>query len=153
MADDFRTKSLEVLAAAHQVSRERVSAGKSSWAYQLDIGQFLSRDRGNVTAEYLCPLAGEIGAYLKRKLPARLLDCGHDDFDSDLFDIVDHLDMTALYYAETPLAVPADDFNYVLRDLYDWADINRVWLTRDAHASASPEPVAEDRQVVPGPGR
>lgn len=108
--------------AVHRIANQRRAAGKPSWAHKIDIKHVLHRDQSNTSPEYVTAVAREIGGILQKGL-SDLLDDSTDRYDGSLDDMV-----TALTSFEEEDDEALDQFNYILSDLYDWADINRVWL-------------------------
>lgn len=94
---------------------------RRSWAYSLDIKQFLSDDTSDRNA---AEVANKIAAELRAKLPESVI-----DDDMDLADILDELDsFVPANCGDGDSENLCGDLNRVLEDLYDWADRERVWL-------------------------
>lgn len=92
-----------------------------NWKHLVNIKQFLHNFDANT--DRVCDLALEVRKELLAKLPAEWL-----SYDSDMCDHTFMEIMETLEDMSTDQDVEADDFDYVLNDLYDWADYNRVWL-------------------------
>lgn len=74
-------------------------------------------------------MGNELAARLTRALPAAWLDEAHADFDEQAWEVVDTFkSMRADDFCDDPSYSTAEHFDDVLQQLYDWADIKRVWI-------------------------
>lgn len=117
-------QTIENLLNCHQIAQERRDAGRPIWDYQLDIQSVLRRDPENDEPEYVISVACEIAKRLKRGLPSAWFDPGSFDYSDTLSDIVQEL--SEFRTRETHDLT--EDLNYILDELYDWADAKRVSL-------------------------
>ena len=83
------------------------------WRKTIEIKQFLSDDDSPENAR---TVAGQIAAVLKRQAEYREEDWDFCMIAEDLADMATSDDATCA------------DLNLTLDDLYDWADVNRVWI-------------------------
>lgn len=122
-------RDVDLLVETHKLARDRVKAGKPSWDRKIDIGSILARDAENDSDEHAAAVANEIAKVLREQLPKDMLDAASENFDEDLHEIVDYLeDLTPDTFAHSSDYTVCDALNSRLGELYDWADINRVWL-------------------------
>jgi hypothetical protein len=117
-------KDLDVLMAAHRIARDRRAAGLPVWAHRADIRQFL--DSEDESDENAIKVGKSIATELRSRLPAAWFDAKLDDFKDELDDIVWRFENDIKRDDEHSACTI---LNWVLRDLYDWADLEgRVWL-------------------------
>ncbi len=132
---DYMDKNLEVLVAAHQIARDRARAGKPSWDRHIDIESILTRDGGNVSVEHCVTVGTEIAALLRQKLPPAFFDMTSKEYDRDINELVLRLDGVSVADYDGGHDNPADDLNNRISELYDWADIHRVWLSSSGRST------------------
>lgn len=116
-------RTIEHIVAIHELARERSNAGKPIWDQRIDIKAILFRDKNTTSPAHAAAVAAEIAALIRVSVPKPWLDITSDGFDRTLDDIVEGLEFVG----------PEDDdalecLNGWLGDLYDWADLKRVWL-------------------------
>ena len=70
------------------------------------------------TPKHISEISAKFAAEIRKVLGAEI------DDDIELFDIVEAFEDLAKDAGDDP----EDDFNGILRDLYDWADQARVWV-------------------------
>lgn len=122
-------RSIENIVAAQRIARERIAAGKPSWAMTIDIKPILQRDPGNTTEEHAAETANKIAEILRERLPPGMLDITSDAYDRTIDEIVEGLEaMGPNDYDDDPSYTVLEDLNGRLEELYDWANIERVWL-------------------------
>lgn len=122
-------RDIEHLVETHRLAAERRRNGLPMWDRTINIKDIIHRDRDNETPEHAAAVANEIAALIRSKIPAAWLDDRSDDFDEELFEIVDGMEaLTPNSYADDPSYSVLEDLNNMLSGLYDWADIKRVWL-------------------------
>jgi hypothetical protein len=115
---------MDHMLATYRLAQERRAAGRPVWDRTVNIKRFINTDPDNISDEHCVKVANEIAAELRAKLPAKLI---ADDFE--LEDIVETLEqLRPDSYADDPSFSAVQDLNNTLELLYDWADLNRVWL-------------------------
>lgn len=117
-------RNLDGRVAAHQIGRARRARGLSRWERRIDIKRFITGEASNEAATRI---GKEIAAALRSGLRAGMLDHMHADYDGEIDEIVEHLEHDIHGEAGRGLA-GVDALNDILSDLYDWADLNSVWL-------------------------
>lgn len=86
------------------------------WHKTIDIKQFIHRDQTNTDPVYVAALGKEIAEFIRK----------HTTEDEKTFDLLDAVDWLETIDPEADDAIV--DFNHALREIYDWADHERVWL-------------------------
>lgn len=109
-----RPRDLNHLVEAHRIAMERRAARLPMWRWGVRIKHLLSGGDSDEIAQNIAP---KIAARLRRALPG-LVDVESEEFDDDLDSICYDLDDVKT----------VNDLNDALERLYDWADINRLWL-------------------------
>lgn len=123
------SKNLDVLVAAHRIAAERRGAGKPVWERRINVRAILSADPDNESKEHAANVANQIGKLLRGSLPKSWLDITHADYDREIDDIIEQLeDLRPSDYDGDPDYSVLRCLNDALDELYDWADIARVWL-------------------------
>lgn len=122
-------RNLDILVESHRLAAERRKAGKPVWDRTVDVRSILKRDQENDSDAHVAKTAHEIAVLLRAKLPAGLLDITHADYDQRIDEVVEALEaMSEDDYADDPSYRLVDEFNGRMSELYDWADLNRVWM-------------------------
>lgn len=122
-------RSIETIMASHREANDRRAKGQPIWDRKIAIKHILARDKDNTSNEYVALVANEIGAVLRKKVPARFLDTSVDDYDDRIREVIEGMeDLRAESYKNDPSFSPLQDLNNMLDDLYDWADKHRVWI-------------------------
>ncbi len=119
-------RSIEHLVATHEIAQQRRRAGEPAWDRRINIKQILQEEPDNHTNARIAGVAVRVGKLLRKSAPADWLDCTKDDWDSEFEEIVETLEQTS--EKELPEGELADWLDDWLEQLYDWADIQRVWL-------------------------
>lgn len=114
-------RSLSLKQEAAQIALSRRSVGKPSWETQVQIKDLLKDLEGD---ENIIAAAHAVAKRLRNAMPEELLDTDSNDYDDELVDIIDDLET----YAPAMCSDFSGTFNETLDALYDWADINRVWI-------------------------
>jgi hypothetical protein len=114
-------KNLDVIMAAHDTATERRKQGKPSWAAEIKIKHLLSETSDDTIA---AATGRNIAAALRDGLPAGDLDIDSPEYDNEIDYIIDDLEDVRPYEDMDGTAT----LNAILDELYDWADIKRVWL-------------------------
>lgn len=123
------SRDIEHLVETHRLAFERRRQGLPIWDRTINIKDIIHRDKTNETPEHAAAVANEIAALIRAHVPPTWLDDRSDDFDEELFEIVDGMEtLTPNSYADDPSYSVLEDLNNMLTGLYDWADIKRVWL-------------------------
>ena len=118
------TRDIEHIVTCHNIARARQKAGKPIWDRRIDIKRILNIDRDNTSNEHAANVANQIGALLRSRLPQHVL-----YGDITILEIVEGLEqLRAGSYDGEPSITPLSDLNEMLSHLYDWSDIERVWL-------------------------
>jgi hypothetical protein len=118
-------RTLEGLVECHRVADVRRRAGKPVWDRKIDIKEVLYRDQSNESDEHARAVGQEIAALLRASVPTAWLVGADDEFDWTLDEILDCLENVSSGGEDDPAV---DALNSYLDDLYDWADVRRVWL-------------------------
>lgn len=110
------------LASRGIVSRKSQSSsrGINPWKYTIDIKKHLDDyEDDDSVIEISKVIANELRAGMsvlnKRKLVS----------EDELYDLEENI-IESFEYIDEESTV--EDFDYILNDLYDWSDVNRVWL-------------------------
>jgi hypothetical protein len=128
---DFSAKNLDVLVESHRIYNSRRRAGKPVWDRTIDVHSILARDIDNTDTGHCVAVGIEIGALLRSRLAPSMLDITHADYDREIDEIVECLEGMSVQDYEGPDNASfsaVNDLNSALSGLYDWADLNRVWL-------------------------
>lgn len=120
------TRTIGHIVATHQIAQQRRDARKPIWDRAIDIKSIIHEDQENETNAHVASVAQRIGALIRAKVPRAWLDCTQEDWDSELDDIVEWLEATTA--DDEPEGKLRAEFNGWLGQLYNWADIKRVWL-------------------------
>ena len=92
----------------------------TQWVCKVDIKQYLGTETSN---EAVRNASRKILEELKSKLPEKWWSLSSDDADGYLQDLLDDLE-----FAQDDEEITCEAFNYILSELYDWADSRQVWL-------------------------
>jgi hypothetical protein len=115
-------RTVESIVANHQHASELRRAGKPIWSHDVPIKTLMKQHK----AEGAPAIAKLMASQLRLSFRKRV-DVNYEEFDSELNGIVHRFDDIATCPDATEDAVA--EFDYVIDDLYDWADANRVWLS------------------------
>lgn len=122
------TRTIEHIVEVYWLAMQRRVAGQPIWAHRINIREILHRDPDNESPEHAAAVGNEIAALLRAKLPASMFDVTSNDYDRDIDEIVEVLkDLNVEEALDGPDSV-FEELNGRLEELYDWADIQRVWL-------------------------
>jgi hypothetical protein len=119
--------TLENRMECHRIAHARQVACKPIWDRKIDIKGILREDQKNKTDAHASSVAKQIAALLRTKLPKDMLDVTKTDGDWELSEIVEYLETLEPEDGIDGCSV-LDCLNDQLAQLYDWADVNRVWL-------------------------
>ena len=124
-------RTIEHLVETHRRANALRNAGKPIWDKNIPIGSIL-RERDEKTPELLVDVATRIAATLRGRLPASYFDITHEDYDMDIDEVVEDFESYSLDGLRD-LDNEGEDvfemFDGRLEELYDWADMNRVWIS------------------------
>lgn len=124
-------RTVEHIVACHQVASARRSAGRPVWGVRIDVKAIIHEDQSNVTPEHISSICQRIAALIRRKAPKTYFDIGHEDFDFDFVDAIEAMEQCSVeaLAQDRSNGVDADQmFNDWMEVIYDWADVNRIWL-------------------------
>lgn len=119
----YDDRDIDQIVTTHELAEQRRKAGKPIWSKKINIKEIIHRDQDNNSPDHVVSVAKEIAALIRAKVPAEWLAFSAGSFDETLYEIVEFLEGLSINDDD-----PCEEFNYCLRDLYDWADANRVWL-------------------------
>ncbi|NDI85068.1 hypothetical protein [Undibacterium crateris] len=122
-------RNIGQIVSTHNLASQRRAAGKPVWDRTINIKHILRRDPQNESEEHAASVANEIAAVLRSKIPAKFLDLSNDECDSELLEIVEGMEsLRADSFIDCEDYSALEDLNGMLSQLYDWADLERVWL-------------------------
>lgn len=124
----MKERSLDIITESHRLANERRAQNKPAWDSKIDIRSIIKRDQGREDAQYVVGIANEIGELLKHKVPSEYLDVESENCDWEFMEAVDALCQMTVEEFEGDEAGAVEEFNGRLSEVYDWADLNRVWL-------------------------
>jgi|SRR5690606_7390478 len=119
-------RTIEHIVEAHQLASKRRAEGLPVWDMTITFQHLLNEVSNDKLA---ANSANKIAEVIRSTVPAEWLDGCHDNWDETLDEIV--IGMEALKpgsYADDPGFSPLEDLNNMLDQLYDWADLKRVWI-------------------------
>lgn len=117
-------QTIENLVACHEVAQSRYKAGRPSWDLTISIKDLFEEDADN--NDLVVQVAHAVAARLRAALPAEAFDDHSEAFDHEIDDIASHF--AQMRVEDEPEGLLVDYFNDWLTQLYDWADLKRVWL-------------------------
>lgn len=120
-------RSIDHLAATHELAQERRKAGKPVWDRTIKIKDIIHEDQDNETNAHVVKVAHAIAARVKAGVPAGWLDIYSEDFDTELADDIFY-GLESMSENDDEEGALVNEFNGLLNMLYDWADTKRVWL-------------------------
>jgi hypothetical protein len=124
-------RTVEHIVACHQSARSRRKAGKPIWDKSIDVRSIIQEDQDNESAEHISAISQRIAKLIRLKTPASFFSSDHEDFDFDFVDTIESMEgctVEALAVDKENGFEAVDMFNGWLDLLYDWADVNRIWL-------------------------
>lgn len=124
-------RTVEHIVACHQAAGVLREAGKPIWAKRIDVKAILHEDQRNESPEHIAAISRRIAALIRSQAPASYFDIGHSDFDFDFLDAIEAMEtctIVALAEDKANGCEAVEMFNGWLETLYDWADVNRIWL-------------------------
>ena len=124
-------RTVEHIVSCHQAARSLREAGKPIWNKSIDIKAIIHEDQGNESAEHVSAISRRIAALIRHKAPAAYFDVGHEDFDFDFLDVIEAMENCTVKELAEDKANGCEAvkmLNGWLEVIYDWADVNRIWL-------------------------
>lgn len=120
--------------STHQIAEGRRKKGLKIWAASIDIKSIIRENQSSEDPVILLDKAKRIQKLIEmeaRRVTPRLLDEADELCDIDFSEMLS--DMSTYNLEDFELdskngVEPVDVFNGWLNEIYDWADINRVWL-------------------------
>lgn len=126
-------RSIEHLLACHKMASELQKAGKPIWKATVKIKHLLPEGcdqmPNDLTPEQAADLGRQIAAVLKsreRIERQKWLDERSENYDEELADIVASLEN--ITGVEDIDMSAEEELLETMSRMYDWADINRIWL-------------------------
>lgn len=117
-------RTIDGIVRAHQAASELRAAGKPIWPKSVKLKDLFSDD---TSPEALAAVANGVAARLREALPKDTFDVTSDDFDQEIDDIAEDFEtMTA--EGLTGVDDAQELINDRLSEIYDWADVKRVWI-------------------------
>lgn len=124
-------RTVEHIVACHQAAATLRKAGRPVWAKKINVKAIIHEDQGNESPEHISAISVRIAKLIRRRAPASYFDIGHEDFDFDFVDAVEAMEQCTVAALAEDKANGVDAvemFNGWLETIYDWADVNRIWL-------------------------
>lgn len=114
--------SVEHRVECHRLATALRKQGKPVWANRIPLNDIFDEKED---PQSVMEKAHEVAKRLRAGLPAETLDIMSDDYDDEIEELVTDLESWTL---ENMNGNPVEMFNDRMSDIYDWADIKRVWL-------------------------
>lgn len=125
-------RTVEHIVACHQAASALRAAGKPIWDKKINVRAIIQEDQDNESPEHVAAISVRIAKLIRNTLPESFFDITHENYCSDLEDTVEALEsctVESLADDKKLMGIEAVDmFNDWMDALYDWADVNRVWL-------------------------
>lgn len=124
-------RTVEHIVDCHRSAAQLRSTGKPVWNKKIDIKSILREDQTNESPEHIAAISVRIAALFRSRLPASVFDFDSDDYDGELVEAIEAMEdctVEGLAIDKENGYEAVDMFNGWLESLYDWADVNRVWL-------------------------
>lgn len=124
-------RTVEHIVACHQAASALKKAGKPIWGKRIDVKSIIRENQGNESPEHISAMSQRIAALIRSQAPASSFDIGHADFDFDFVDAIEALEtctVEALAQDKDNGCDAVSMFNGWMEVVYDWADVNRIWL-------------------------
>lgn len=124
-------RTVEHIVACHQAATALREAGRPIWDKRIDVKVIIHEDQGNVSPEHISSISQRIAALIRRRAPKSYFDIGHENFDFDFVDAIEAMEQCTVEVLAQDKAngsEAVDMFNGWLETIYDWADVNRIWL-------------------------
>jgi hypothetical protein len=127
-------RTVEGIVQAHQISQDRIRAGKPSWESTLGFMKVLgalskrySEGDTTLTAQILLEGFQAAAKEIRAKVP-QAQQPTFESGDEDLEDFVSTLEEWTVASIESAPEI-FEEFDEILDRLYDWCDVNRWWIT------------------------
>ncbi len=124
-------RTVDHIVSCHQAAAARREAGRPIWDKRIDVKAIIHEDQGNESPEHISAISQRISRLLRTRAPKSYFDIGHNDFDFDFVDAVEAMEsctVEVLAQDKANGSEPVDMLNDWLETIYDWADVNRIWL-------------------------
>ena len=124
-------RTVEHIVECHRAASALRAENKPIWRKKIDIRSILREDQSNEAPEHIAAISVRIAKLFRSRLPATFFDYGHDDFDDDFLDVIEAMESCTIAELAQDAkngVEPISMFNGWLETVYDWADVNRVWL-------------------------
>lgn len=124
-------RTVEHIVACHQAARALRKAGKPIWNKRIDVKSIIHEDQGNESPGHISKISQRIAALIRSQVPASYFDIGHEHLDFDFVDAVEAMEsctIEELAHDKANGCEAVEMFNGWLETIYDWADVNRIWL-------------------------
>ncbi|WP_323016441.1 hypothetical protein [Castellaniella sp.] len=118
------TQNIETIVAAHRIAANLRAQGKDPWTYRVRIKDLFVENPKN---EDMSEIAQGAAKRLRAALPASMFDVTHQDYDPEIDCIVEAFECICMG-DDLDDGELVEEFNTILDDLYNWADINRLWV-------------------------
>lgn len=121
--------NIDHIVTTHRIAAALRAQGKPTWAYRVDIKSIIYERPNDESEENSARVANRVAAALRAGLPGGFFDYANPNAEAGLIEIVESLEqLRADSFADEDDYSALEDLNNRLGDLYDWADIKRVWL-------------------------
>lgn len=114
-------RTIEGIVEAHRTARELRQQGKPVWSAEIKIKDLLG---DNDSDERSIVVAKEIAARFRKGLPDATFDVRSDDYDDEITSIIEDLEI----FHDGMGVDNSEVLNERLDEIYDWADVKRVWI-------------------------
>lgn len=124
-------RTVEHIVSCHQAAAALREAGRPIWAKKINLKAIIQQDQGNESPEYISLISIRIAKLIRQQAPASYFDVEHEDFDFDFVDAVENMEQCTAKVLSEDKANGVDVvemFNGWMETVYDWADVNRIWL-------------------------
>lgn len=121
-------RTIESIMTAHRSAGRQRLLGRPIWEKTINIKSILYQYKNDTSEDITALVANKIAALFRSEVPS-WLDWSSDSLDEDLTILIEEMDgLRADSHADDPSFTVLDDLNNMLDQLYDWADVKRVWL-------------------------
>lgn len=124
-------RTVEHIVGCHQAATALRKAGKPVWRKRIDVKAIINEDQENESPEHISAISIRIAALIRSQAHASYFDIGHEDFDFDFVDAIEAMESCTVEDLAEDKAngyEAVDMFNGRIETIYDWADVNRIWL-------------------------
>lgn len=114
-------RTIEGIVDAHRAARALRKQGKPVWSDEIKIKDLLDDDDSD---ERAIVVAKEVAARFRKGLPNATFDVRSDDYDDEITGLIEDLE---LFHDNMGVDINGV-LNERLDEIYDWADVKRVWI-------------------------